>query len=216
MLGVLFSSRSYLPMRSMVRANGGSAAFRWRIAASGSKPYAPSPSNRSRGLLYAPSIVSSLQLRGDAAVRRKSADLTAGRKHAMARHDDRERIATQRLTHRARRGFVAELRGNFAVRQRGAWRDGSRHRVDPLVKRRHAFHVQHDVRKIARLSAQQRDHVVDRALHFGRRRCLLRVGHPLRQSARASDPRGLPAAGKRARRVRPRRCRSGRSRCRTA
>jgi len=38
----------------------------------------------------------------DSTVRREAADSAAGREHAMARHDDRKRITSERLANRAR------------------------------------------------------------------------------------------------------------------
>ena len=100
-------------------------------------------------------MVATPPLRGEAA------DLAAGGEHAMARHDDRERIAPERLPDGARRARRAEARRDVAVRKRRARRDGAGDLVDAAVERRHLVHVERDGGEIARLAAQQRDDAVD-------------------------------------------------------
>ncbi len=100
----------------------------------------------------------------------------------MARHDDRERVAPERLPHGARRAGRAEPRRDLAVRERRARRNGARDLVDAAVKRRHALHVERDGGEIARLAAEERDDAVERALHVGRRRRLARVGKSPQQA----------------------------------
>ncbi len=122
------------------------------------------------------------ELSGNPAVRGEPADLTAGCEHAMARHDDRKRIASQCLSDRARRAAIPELRCDFSIGQRRTRRNPARHLVNPLVERRHAGHVEHDVQKIAWLATQQRNHVVDCSLHRRRRRRPLCIRQSLQQS----------------------------------
>ena len=64
----------------------------------------------------------------------------------MARHDDRERVAPERLPDGARRAGRAEPRRDLAVRERRARRNGARHLVDAAMERRHALHVERDGR----------------------------------------------------------------------
>ena len=90
----------------------------------------------------APSIASSAQLGRHAAVGGKTAQPAAGGEHAMAGHDDRERVASERLAHRARR--AAARRGAPRSRRRRAspGRDRARGLVDAAMKRRHELHVE--------------------------------------------------------------------------
>jgi hypothetical protein len=55
------------------------------------------------------------QLGGDAAVGREPADPAVRGEHAMARHDDRERILAERLPDGARRAGRAQLRRELSV-----------------------------------------------------------------------------------------------------
>src|SRR5499427_3512692 len=55
------------------------------------------------------------QLGGDAAVGGEAAGLAAGGEHAMARHDERERVSSERLPDVAREGAFAEPRGDLPV-----------------------------------------------------------------------------------------------------
>ena len=143
------------------------------------------------------------ELRRDATIRGEAADLAAGREHAMARHDDRERVSPECLPYGARRAGRAEPRRDLAVRERRARRNGARHLVNAAVKRRHAIHVERDRGQIAGLAAEERDDAVERALHIGRRRHLTRVGKSLEQRVRASRPHAPPGAARRRRRARP-------------
>src|SRR5712692_7461189 len=94
------------------------------------------------------------QLRRDAAARRESAGLAVGREHPVARHDDGDRILTERLSDVPRRlRRLAEPCRNLAVGERGARRDGARDLVDAAVERRQALHIEGDRRQIARLAA---------------------------------------------------------------
>ena len=115
------------------------------------------------------------QLRRDAAVRREAAELAAGREHAVAGHDDRERVAPEGLTHGARGAGRADPSGDLAVGERRARRDRARRLVDAAVERRYLLHVERDRRQIARLAAQQCDDGGLRALHVARRQAFARA-----------------------------------------
>ena len=71
------------------------------------------------------------QLRRDAAMRRESSGPARGRKHAMTRDDDRERVTTESLPDGASGARVAEFRGDLAIgpaSRRAEWRGRSRTR----------------------------------------------------------------------------------------
>src|SRR5262245_18401956 len=70
------------------------------------------------------------QLGRPAAVGGEAAGLAAGREHAMARHDDRKRVAPERLPDVVREGAFAEPSRDLPVRERGARRYVARDRVD--------------------------------------------------------------------------------------
>src|SRR5271166_5590173 len=118
------------------------------------------------------------QLGRDTAGRREAADLTAGRQHAMAWYDDRERILPHRFAHLARLTGVAKSRCDVAIGERGAGGDGARHRINALMELRHALHIECNGRKVARLSAQQGYDVVNRPLDVTRRRRFTCVRKP--------------------------------------
>ena len=82
------------------------------------------------------------------------ADLAAGREHAVARHDDRERIAAERLADLLRDALVAESNGNLAIGERRTRRDGARHLVDAAVERWDSLHIEPDGGEIGRVAAQ--------------------------------------------------------------
>jgi hypothetical protein len=93
----------------------------------------------------------------------------------VARHDERKRIAPERLPDIARQAALAQLNGNLAVGAGRAARNGARDRVDATVEVRHAVQVERDRGEIGLLAAQQRDDAVDRALHIRRRRRFARL-----------------------------------------
>src|SRR5207245_6777274 len=64
-------------------------------------------------------------LGGDAPLGGKAADLAAGGEHAMARHNDRERISAERLPDRPRGTGHADPPRDVAVRERLAGRNGA-------------------------------------------------------------------------------------------
>src|SRR5208282_2704160 len=69
----------------------------------------------------------------DASLGGKAADLTAGGEYAVARHDDREWISPERLSHSARGTRCADPRRNVAIGQCHARRNGTRDLVDAAV-----------------------------------------------------------------------------------
>src|SRR5215831_11020887 len=79
------------------------------------------------------------QLGGDAAIGGEAAGLAAGREHAMARHDERERVSPERLPDVARQPPFAEPSRDLPVRERGARRNAARDRVDAAIELRHAI-----------------------------------------------------------------------------
>src|SRR6516162_2439536 len=115
------------------------------------------------------------QLGGDAAVGGEAAGLPAGGEHAMARHDDRERVSSERLPDVARQPPFAEPRRDLPVRERRARRNAARDLVDAAIELRQAIHVERGGGKIARLSTEQRDDAVDHAPHVRGRRRLARI-----------------------------------------
>src|SRR6516162_2191180 len=100
----------------------------------------------------------------------------------MARHDDRERVAPERLPDGARRTRRAHSGGNVAIRQGHAWWYGPRSLIDTAVKARHPLHVERDGREIARLAAQQRHDAVDDTPHLRRRRSFPGSRKPLKHA----------------------------------
>ena len=89
------------------------------------------------------------QLRGHAAVRREAAHAAARGEHAVAGHDQRERVPAQRLTDRTRRARLAEARCQVAVGDGLAGGDAARHLVDAAVEGRYLLHVEQDRAKLA-------------------------------------------------------------------
>src|SRR5262249_6604835 len=94
---------------------------------------------------------------------------------AMARHDDGERVSSERLPDVARETAFAEPRRDLPVRERRTRRNAARDLVDAAIEFRHAVHVERRGGKIARLPAQQRDDAVDPAPHVRRRQRLVRM-----------------------------------------
>ena len=126
------------------------------------------------------------ELRAGAAVGGEAAHLAAGGEHAMAGHDDRERVAAEGLADGACGARRAGACRDVAVGERGAGRDGPRYLVHAAVKRRHALHVERDPGEVAGSTAEERGDGVEGALHAGRGIALAGGGKPL-QHAR---PRG--------------------------
>src|SRR5712691_2258733 len=80
------------------------------------------------------------ELRRDAAPRGEAADLAAGRDHAMARHDDRKRVLSERLPHVAGGAGHAEPSRDADVRRRRARSNRARDLVDAALKRWNTIH----------------------------------------------------------------------------
>ena len=106
----------------------------------------------------------------------------------MARHDERKRVLPERLSDGAGLAGCAKARGDVAVRQGGAGRNGARDLVDPTIERRHASHVERDGGKVDRLTLEQLHDALDRALHGGRR---WRLGRGRKAPAHARPRPGL-------------------------
>src|SRR5206468_12723698 len=115
------------------------------------------------------------ELRHDAAVGGEAAYLAAGSEHAMAWHDDRERVSPERLTHGSGRAGRTEPSRDLAVGERRTRRNGARDLVDAAMERGQALHVEPNAGEIARLPAEERDDSVERAPRVGRRRRLAGV-----------------------------------------
>jgi hypothetical protein len=107
---------------------------------------------------------------------RKAAEPAARRDHAMTRHDDRERVASQGLPDLARRSRIAEPRRYLAIGERFARRDGARQLVNTSIELRHATHIEGNLRKIGCFAAQECDNAVDCGLHGGWGRHFFGVG----------------------------------------
>ena len=81
--------------------------------------------------------------------------IIAGFEHAMAGHDDHERVAADRLRHRIDCAGCAQGRGNFRIGPGFATRNRARIDIDALAESRNAGHIKRDLGEIARGSAQQ-------------------------------------------------------------
>src|SRR5258705_501183 len=79
-------------------------------------------------------------LRRDPAVRGEATDLSVGCDYAVTGHDDRERVAAERLPHCLRSARQPEPDGDVAVGDRLAGRDCPGGVVDATVEVRHVFH----------------------------------------------------------------------------
>jgi hypothetical protein len=97
----------------------------------------------------------------------KAAEPAARRDYAMTRHDDGERIASQRLSDLARRSRIAKPRRYVPLGERFTHRNGARRQVNASIELRHASHIEGNCRKIARFAAQECDNAVDCGLHRG-------------------------------------------------
>src|SRR5262245_39855914 len=122
------------------------------------------------------------QFGGDPSIGREAPGLAARREHAMARHDDWEWVAPERLPHVARQFAPAQARGNFSVRQRLASGNAASDLVDATIELLQALHVERNAGEIARLAREKRDDVFDCGLHLGRRRRFACVGTAPRES----------------------------------
>src|SRR5262249_9026257 len=119
MLRAFFSSMAKGPAASMTTASAGSTPRKCAIACAGSKP---SVCMLSRALEQRAGAQCGRTLDfenapfgGDAARGREAAHLAIGGQHAMAGHDDGDRIAAQRLADFARFLRRAQPPGDLAV-----------------------------------------------------------------------------------------------------
>ncbi len=80
---------------------------------------------------------------------------SVGRKHAMTRYDDRERVLTERLADVARILWSADARGDVTVRKGAARGNRAGDFVNAALKRGHFVQVELDAGEIRWLTAQQ-------------------------------------------------------------
>jgi len=180
------------PTRSISRARAGSAARRWATVAIEAERAVVGRRGGAGGLRLGLDRQQA-QLGGDAAVGREAADPAVGGQHAVTGDHDRERVAAERLTDRARGAGGAQPRGHLAVRGGHAGRDRASDLVHPPVKVGDGVHVERHGRQVAGVAAQERRDGVERALHVGRRRGLARPREALLQAGAGGD---LLALGK--------------------
>jgi len=124
-----------------------------------------------------------------AARRRETAELAAGREHAMARDDDRKRIAAQRLPDVAREQPIAEARRNLSVGQRVTRGNRARDFVDTLFEGLDGVHVQAHIREVDGRAVEQRADALDRPDDLRRRLAVKAVGETAAQTR--PDARGV-------------------------
>src|SRR5262245_19796466 len=171
------------PISSMTRASTASEARRYSSARLGSKPSLLSSLEEFSAVIQPCAFDRQhAALCRDAALRREASDFAAGSEHAMAWHDNRERIAAERLTNGACGTRCPEPCGDVAIGQSHAWRNGACGLVDPAMESRHLIHVQHDVGEIAAFAAQQSIDSLDRLPHRRRRLSFSGSWKPLKHS----------------------------------
>src|SRR6266478_7441649 len=115
------------------------------------------------------------ELRRNAAVGREAAGPGAGRQYPMARHNDGERIPSERLADLARETAFAEPRGKLAVGERGACRNCPRRFIDAAIEFREAVHVERNRGKVAPRAVEQCGDRRDRTPYVRRRRRVPRL-----------------------------------------
>ena len=81
--------------------------------------------------------------------------IAAGFEHPMARHDDHERVAGNRLRDRMRRTRGPELGCDFAIGAGFAARNRARELVNPQIEGGDVAGIERDVGEIGRLAAQR-------------------------------------------------------------
>jgi len=110
------------------------------------------------------------QLRSCAAGRREAAGLRSRREHAVARHDDRERVLAECRADRARRVRFTHCGGDLAVGARAARMDRARDRVDAAVEFGDGVEVECNVFEVVAGAFEERLDALDDALYIDRRR----------------------------------------------
>src|SRR6516165_8455350 len=151
------------------RRSRAQASHLWRANARPRRPDRSRTRHRSRRgytLHRCPFDCEHAQFRCCAAMRREAADLAGGRKHAMARHDNREWVLPEGLTHRPSGTTLVKPRGDVTVGKRLTRRDAARDLVDAAMEERNILYIEFDGREIDRLSLQQGDNMIDRAPHL--------------------------------------------------
>lgn len=125
------------------------------------------------GPILWPSIARKTQFRACAAICRETAGLAARREHPVARHNDREGVSRESLSHGAgRTGGSCSLRERAIGRGR-AERNGARGLIDPAMERRQTIHIERG-EEIAWRATQKRYDGIPRLDNLERRRRLLR------------------------------------------
>src|SRR3954470_8215 len=127
------------PICVMIPPRAGSAAFRWRIAFAGSKPNSAIAPVEAREQRTGADGGRALDLQdpalgGDAAVGGEAAHLAVGAQHAMAGHDDGDRVAAHRLADLARFVRHAKALGDLAIGHGLAGRNGARDLIGAAVE----------------------------------------------------------------------------------
>src|SRR5215212_7077409 len=164
----------------MISPRAGSAALRWRTAFFGSKPNSAIAPVEAREQWARTHCDGALDLQdaplgGDAAVGREAAHLAVGAQHAMAGHDDGDRVAAHRLANLTRFVRHAEALGDLAVGHGLAGRNGPRDFIGAAVELRCATEIERDVAEVDGFSREQREHAIDDLLHRRWRHLLLRA-----------------------------------------
>src|SRR5215469_12185368 len=138
MLDLLLRTIRNGPIVSMVPASTVSTLRKCSTATFGSKSSLLSPDGSWRPIDPGTFDREHAQLRCDAAMGGEAADLAPGSKHAMAWHDDWERVLPERLPDCPRCAGRAEARGDLAVGQCGDAIEGPPdfRRRDVLARRR--------------------------------------------------------------------------------
>jgi hypothetical protein len=101
----------------------------------------------------------------------------------MARHDDREGVSRQSLSHSASCTSGAGPLRKLAVGHGRPERNGARGVVDAAMERRQTIHVEGDRREIGWRATQKPGNSIPRPRQFGWRHRLPRAGKPLEHAA---------------------------------
>src|SRR5215469_2642590 len=174
MLGLLLRTIRNGPIVSMAPASTVSTLRKCSTATFGSKSSLLSPDGSWRPIDPGTFDREHAQLRCDAAMGGEAADLAPGSKHAMAWHDDWERVLPERLPDCPRCAGRAEARGDLAVGQCRTRRNGADGGIDAPMKLGHAIHVERDGREIPRLAVEQSGDAIEGPPDFRRRDALAR------------------------------------------